>query len=170
MVANIWAAKDAHKGAAEQLPKKAQTVVDRARLFECLKEDGKHEVARELAVLRKIVLAVADRFGMREEVFHLTLQELESMPFERAHQISLHRADEAESFKSVRFPRNLTVEALENLEFGAPASPPTEAGALSGVRVSGSSTLPGARSSPGMGTRPMSSAASRTATFSCPRS
>jgi phosphohistidine swiveling domain-containing protein len=80
---------------------------------------------------------------MREEVFHLTLEELERMSFEGAHKISLQRVDAAEHFKAIRFPRNLTVEAIEEIEFRAPAIVATGEGVLTGVRVSGSSPVAG---------------------------
>lgn len=143
MVAKMWSSQTAHKEPGLELSRKAQAALDRARLFECLKEDGKHEVARELAVLRRLVLAIADRFGLREEVFYLDFQDLERMPFAAGHDLALGRVLRSKVFQTVHLPRTLTIEGLEKLAFRSPAVVPSGDGILGGVRVSGSRDVTG---------------------------
>jgi rifampicin phosphotransferase len=60
----------------EGWPHPVAVAVDRARRFQVLKEDAKHHMLRELALLRKIVLAVDRRFGLEGSIFHLTFSEI----------------------------------------------------------------------------------------------
>ena len=58
------------------LSKRLAKLVGIARRFQALKEDAKHHSLRELAVLRRAVLALDRQLGLGGLVFHLTFDEI----------------------------------------------------------------------------------------------
>lgn len=65
-------------GEAVALPAPVAAAVARSLRFQTLKETAKHHSLRELAVLRRIVLALGRRLGLDELVFQLSLDELQA--------------------------------------------------------------------------------------------
>jgi len=61
------------------LDSRLMKLVEVARRFETLKEDAKHHSLRELAVLRRAVLALDRQLGLGGLIFHLSLDELGTM-------------------------------------------------------------------------------------------
>jgi phosphohistidine swiveling domain-containing protein len=62
--------------ATPKIPARVEREIERARRFQILKEDAKHHAMREVAVLRRMVLALARRFELGELIFFLTFEEL----------------------------------------------------------------------------------------------
>jgi rifampicin phosphotransferase len=64
-----------HSQSAE-LPRVLRVAVERARRFQALKEEAKHEAMRELAALRRLLVHVGERFGLGSAVFDLVPAEV----------------------------------------------------------------------------------------------
>ena len=115
--------------------------VARACDFQVLKEDAKHHSLRELAVLRRIVLAVDRRFELDGSVFHLTLAELQELPTagrDSARGLAAERQRHRQSFAGITLPSSsLTPAAIEASSAGVALSAERHA-RLGGTRVAGS--------------------------------
>ena len=116
--------------------------------FQTLKEDAKHHTLRELAVLRRAILAVDRRFKLGGLIFQLTFHELESLSDE----------DVADSLRSVARERRqraaqvgqmslissaLTVKQIEDCAIGIKSETSNGADKSTGVRVAGSGVVEG---------------------------
>ncbi len=121
--------------------------VRRARRFQALKEDAKHHSLRELAVLRRAVLAVERRFGLDGLVFYLTLDEvmkLQNQDVAELRETAQLRRSEAERFLEVApLPTVLTLSMLEIISHGADKVIQASEGVIRGSRVSGSGVVEG---------------------------
>jgi YidC/Oxa1 family membrane protein insertase len=118
--------------------------IDRARRWQVLKEEAKHLALRDLAFLRRLVVAIGERTGLGDSVFDLTPEEvlkLGDATFRKdvAPGLVLRRVDEANAFESIRLPTQLTLHDLEMLDVDHGGRVPRVArtGALHGTRVSG---------------------------------
>ena len=63
----------------EQLPASTRGLVETARRFQTLKEDAKHHMLRQVAVIRSIIRAIDRRFALNGNAFHLTITELQAI-------------------------------------------------------------------------------------------
>jgi rifampicin phosphotransferase len=130
----------------DSLGKKARKAVLAARRFQTLKEDAKHMALRELAALRKIALALDDRFDLEGLAFWLTTEELLSIGADTEatlRGLAAQRREQAAIFADLPgLPSALTPEALENAVMADSASQ-TGTGALKGSRVAGSKPVEG---------------------------
>jgi phosphohistidine swiveling domain-containing protein len=129
------------------LDRRLAAQVARATRFQALKEDAKHYVLREVAVLRRLIVAVGERTGLGDDIFQLTLDEIESLVEPaRAHALAetvRERRDDAAAFAGVLLPVAMTLSRLETLELGAKRSVATGAGLLKGTLVSGAPPVEG---------------------------
>jgi phosphohistidine swiveling domain-containing protein len=118
-------------------------LVSRATRYQALKEEAKHHGLRELALLRKALLALDRQLGSRGDVFYLRVEEVrelldpERLPRLRE-RIAARKAEE-EAFRSVQLPAKLCLGDLEALspERGAPAAHRRTNGTLAGTLVAG---------------------------------
>ncbi len=123
--------------------------VTRARRFQTLKEDAKHHCLRELAVLRRVLLALDRRLLGDGAIFYLGLDEVPRLAepdfVREAVRLSGRRREEARFFVGVAgVPAELGVATLETLRFGEEqASVDHGDAALKGVFVSGAGPVVG---------------------------
>lgn len=150
-VAAMAGSGHAGKSAASQpqptaLPKVLAAALQRARRFQALKEEAKHEAMRALAVLRRLLVHVGSRTGLREAVFDLTPAEVLRLqePAFRASALSLAtaRAARREALLAVDVPTRLDRDTVERLGgFVIPRR--ANAGELAGACVAGSREVTG---------------------------
>lgn len=123
------------------LPPEVEALVRTARGLETLKEDAKHHCLRELAVLRRALLALDQRLGWDGLVFELSIDELSVLTpasADRHHRAASLRRRMRELWMRERPPQaSLT---LRELELAAAGGMPAEVGTgdLKGIRVAGS--------------------------------
>lgn len=124
--------------------------VERALRWQALKEDAKHVALREVAFLRRLLLAIGEQTGFGERIFLLRLDEVARLDDAawrggRALEILGARADEREALACVRLPSRLCAATLEQLDLQSPGAipRPVPSGALRGTRVSGTSGVIG---------------------------
>ena len=116
--------------------------------FQTLKEDAKHHSLRELAVLRRALLAVDRRFMLDGLVFHLTFEELEALRDESVtaslRASALGRRQLAAGLAEVSpVGSTLTVRQIEDYAMGIKPQAGDGTGRLGGLRVSGSGHVEG---------------------------
>ena len=121
--------------------------IDRARRFQALKEDAKHHSLRELAVMRRAILALDRKLAFDGLVFYLTFDELLGLP---AHPLAqgrdraMRRKAEAELLTSLPPPQTaLTLRQLEQAASRKPGSQQMGTNRIAGTRVSGSRVVEG---------------------------
>jgi phosphohistidine swiveling domain-containing protein len=127
---------------------KLRTVVERARRFQILKERAKHEALREIALMRRILLALDRALGLEGGVFHLKFAEIAGLAdngaIAEAQATIGRRRAQAELFTEVLpLPTELDLHLLETVSLTD--SPPAQAGtdALSGTLVSSGAPVTG---------------------------
>jgi rhodanese-related sulfurtransferase/membrane protein insertase Oxa1/YidC/SpoIIIJ/phosphohistidine swiveling domain-containing protein len=118
-----------------------------AARFETLKEDAKHHSLREVAVLRRAILALGRRVGLDGLVFYLTFEELRTLRSESPGELAALAAERKQRAavlsKVSALPAKLTVVDLEELSAGlAPHAHSRERG-IGGTRVSGTGVVEG---------------------------
>ena len=116
--------------------------------FQTLKEDAKHHSLRELAVLRRALLAVDRRFMLDGLVFYLTFEELETLRDESAaaslRTAALARRQLAAGLAEVSpVGSTLTVRQIEDYATGIKPQAADGTGRIGGLRVSGSGRVEG---------------------------
>ena len=112
--------------------------VNRARRFQTLKEDAKHAALRELAVLRRIALAIDRRLGLDGLVFYCTVDEVARLGPGRDTSVLL-AARQTRDRLLAALPLGRTLRARD-LELGPlvdTASLAAAAADLNGTRVAG---------------------------------
>jgi len=123
--------------------------VDRARRFQVLKEEAKHQCLRQLALIRKLLLALDRRLELYEGIFYLNLDELLEMhekPMTETLRLQIAaRMDEAKAWRELHLPSELSVVDLEGLTMagGVKDSGEQSTGALQGKRVAGTGDVVG---------------------------
>ena len=125
-------------------PAVARTVAV-ARRFQALKEDARHHSLRELAVLRRIVLALDRRLGLEGRIFFLRLDELlgPTQSVDELRAVAERRAKERSILLATTpLPPVLTVRELE-IGQAERHTAPAGAGLVRGTRVSGSGVVCG---------------------------
>jgi YidC/Oxa1 family membrane protein insertase len=121
LVAASQDAKSARKmGTRPPGDKALRLCVERAGNFQVLKEEAKHHSLRELAVIRRILLALGARLGLDDDIFYLTRQEIVGLrdgPALKAARTTIEQRQEtAEIFASLPpMPSDLTPSDLEQL-------------------------------------------------------
>jgi phosphohistidine swiveling domain-containing protein/molybdenum-dependent DNA-binding transcriptional regulator ModE len=124
------------------LSKRLAGLVGITRRFETLKEDAKHHSLRELAVLRRAVLALDGQLGLGGLVFWLTFDELASVrgrEIEALRAAAEHRRVEAARLhRAPSLPSTLSAFAIEAVSAGDTAAARDNSGVIRGTRVSGS--------------------------------
>ncbi|MHC4512612.1 MAG: PEP/pyruvate-binding domain-containing protein, partial [Planctomycetota bacterium] len=117
--------------------------VDRARRFQALKEEAKHEAMRELAVFRAVTLEIGQRIGLDDEVFWLLPDEVDALEETGVDETTRSRIEEraarAEACEAVELPVRLAVRDLEALcvDGGPMIHRRESANSLTGTRVAG---------------------------------
>ena len=121
--------------------------VQRVRRFQVLKEDAKHYSLRQLAVLRRLALAIGRRFDLGALAFYLTFEEMESLiirPLESLRTAAADRQAIAAAFADLpALGSVLTVRQLESASAGLSAEADSDDGSVVGKRVSGSGIVEG---------------------------
>jgi phosphohistidine swiveling domain-containing protein len=133
---------------APALPDKSlDRVVNLARRFQTLKEDAKHHTLRDLAALRRAVLAVDRRFEMNGDIFYLSFDELLALNDDNAAEyraIANERHDETRRLRSAEsLPSTLTAHDLEAVSAGELSELHAMPEVIRGTRVSGSKAVEG---------------------------
>jgi phosphohistidine swiveling domain-containing protein len=132
---------------AELTDEELQSAVVVARNFQALKEDAKHHSLRELAVLRRIVLALDKRLELGGLIFYLTFDEclaLADCSLDEARALASQRHTQAAALKNApSLPPTLTICNLETLSDKPESDPSASGGKISGTRVSGSGVVCG---------------------------
>ncbi len=103
--------------------KSLATAVTRARRFLALKEDAKHHCLRELAVLRRVLVAIDRRLSLDGRIFYLTLDEVSRLAdhgfAEEAAALADRRRDDSELFQRIAgIPAELRLALLETMPLG----------------------------------------------------
>jgi rifampicin phosphotransferase len=134
-------------GAMQKAGKGVLKAVRAAQRFETLKEDAKHYAAREIAVLRRAIMALDRRLGLNELAFHLTFEELESLRFNDGETLRATAA-KRKALASVYaeaslLPARLTVVQLEDASAGMNIDNQPRDGKIIGTRVSGGGVIEG---------------------------
>jgi rhodanese-related sulfurtransferase/membrane protein insertase Oxa1/YidC/SpoIIIJ/phosphohistidine swiveling domain-containing protein/molybdenum-dependent DNA-binding transcriptional regulator ModE len=123
------------------LSKHLSKLVGIARRFQALKEDAKHHSLRELAVLRRAVLALDRQLGLGGLVFHLTFDEITTVRGQETKALratALRRRDDAVHLQAAAsLPFALTPFELEAISAGSVAEARERGGVIRGTRVSG---------------------------------
>jgi rifampicin phosphotransferase len=129
-----------------QLGSSVRTAVLLTRRLQALKEDAKHHSLRELALLRRIVLAVDERLELRGLSFFLSFAELLALhdqPVDSLLELAVERRRIRDRFLQMSgLASSLTVSDLERLSAGK-AMIPHDGHAIRGTRVSGSNAVSG---------------------------
>jgi phosphohistidine swiveling domain-containing protein len=124
------------------LSKRLAKLVEIARRFQALKEDAKHHSLRELAALRRAVLALDRQLGLGGLVFHLTFDEIATVSSQETKALratALRRRDEAVRLRAAAsLSSALTPFELEAISAGSVAEPHERGGVIRGTCVSGS--------------------------------
>jgi phosphohistidine swiveling domain-containing protein len=134
---------------ASLFSKRASTLqtIRAARDLQTLKEDAKHYSLRELAVLRRAILAIDRRFGLNGGTFELTIEELELLDVDSIAQIrnvARARRERAAIFEATPLLRpSLTLRELEDAAAGISGATSGAAGQRAGNRVSGTGIVTG---------------------------
>ncbi len=123
------------------VPAPVRKAVARARRFEILKEDAKHHTLRELAGLRRMLLAIDARFALDGLVFDLSLDEIAALDPRSPGMIRQRAAERRDLHQALgampSLPRRLTPRDIEAAAVGATGGRPVAAGPLVGTCVSG---------------------------------
>lgn len=118
-------------------------IIQQASRFQALKERAKHHSLRELAVIRRLLVALDKRLDLEDGIFQLTFDEIacladpDFMP--RAHELIAARRAAAALFKRVNhLPSEISVALLETLPIENAGSMAVSPGSgLKGTLVAG---------------------------------
>lgn len=129
-----------------RLPRLLATAVQRARRFQSLKEEAKHESMRALCVLRGLLRSVGERFGLADRVFFLTpseVQQLRTTEFRAAAGAIVQRREaRRDALLAVDVPAVLTPRTIECIDDGE-TTMAVATGDLTGACVAGSKPVVG---------------------------
>lgn len=140
------AQRPARSEAAPELPRVLGTAVQRARRFQALKEEAKHEAMRQLAVLRGLLCEIGRRFALGDGVFELLPEEVLRLgePGRRSQSArdAGERAERRERLTQIEVPSTLCAAQVESLG-DEPIFVLPRPGALAGSCVAGSREVTG---------------------------
>jgi phosphohistidine swiveling domain-containing protein len=113
-----------------------------------LKEDAKHHSLREIAVLRRALVALDRRFKLDGLVFYLTFEEVDWLRDDvmatKLRSIAAERRQRAAQLGKVAVPGStLTPRQIEEAALGIDSEASSEPGRIAGIRVSGSGAIEG---------------------------
>ena len=128
--------------------RKLKDMVLVACTFQTLKEDAKHHSLREIAVLRRALVALDRRFKLDGLVFYLTFDEIDWLRDDvmavKLRGIAAERRQRSTELAHVAVPRStLTPRQIEEAALGIRSQAPFEPGRAAGIRVSGSGVVEG---------------------------
>ncbi len=136
--------------AARDLPavgSKLQNLIGLTRRFQVLKEDAKHIALKELALLRRAVMALDQRLGLNGLAFSMTFSELVTIhdhPSTALVETARQRHAEAEAFMDVAgLASSLTPAMIETADLKGASATGSVDGVIRGKRVSGSRVVEG---------------------------
>lgn len=118
-------------------------IILRASRFQALKERAKHHCLRELAVIRRLLVALDKRLALEDGIFQLTFEEIAGLAdpafLPKAHELIAGRRAAAALFKRVNhLPSELSLEMLETLPLDSAGSTTAAPGnGLKGTLVAG---------------------------------
>jgi phosphohistidine swiveling domain-containing protein len=122
-------------------------MVERARRYQTLKEDAKHESLRQLAVLRHALMELDRRLNLSGLVFYLTFDELQDLRIHgtaRFRPLAAGRQEKRRELLAMpALPTRLTLAELEAVSLTNASQAGGDISDLKGTRVSGSSTASG---------------------------
>jgi rifampicin phosphotransferase len=126
---------------------KLRTLIGLARRFQILKEDAKHIALKELALLRRAVLALDQRLSLKGLAFSMTFSELVAIhdrPSPALVDTARQRHAEAEAFMDVAgLASSLSPGMIETADLKGGSAAGATDGVLKGKRVSGSRVVEG---------------------------
>ena len=116
--------------------------VERARRFQALKEEAKHQCLRQLCVIRRVLLEIGGQTGLDDGIFQLRWDEVLQLKrgafVKQARSIVARRQQQRAAWASVRLPSVLTLKDLESINLDGSGDPAMRPGqALWGIKVSG---------------------------------
>ena len=121
--------------------------VDLATRFQTLKEDAKHNSLRELAVLRRAILALDGKLGLNGLVFYLTLDELVAIDpkdCDADRRLGEERKAQFDALSGIPpLPARLSAIQLEEAAAGITARSTIGDHAIGGTRVAGTGIVQG---------------------------
>jgi rifampicin phosphotransferase len=142
-----WSRPEAEAPLPTGLNKKLTLLVQLARRFQILKEDAKHMAMKDLAALRRVVLAIDDRLALDGLAFCMTFDELKALGDGDSSAIletARRRRAEAEAFADLPgLPSSLSTAQLEAVNLKESAIVDLGEGVLSGKRVAGARAVEG---------------------------
>lgn len=128
--------------------RKLKDMVLVACTFQTLKEDAKHHSLREIAVLRRALVALDRRFKLDGLVFSLTFDEVDWLRDDimatKLRNVAAERRHRTADLAAVALPGStLTPRQIEEAALGIHSEASAEPGRIAGIRVSGSGTVEG---------------------------
>jgi phosphohistidine swiveling domain-containing protein len=128
--------------------RKLKDIVLVACTFQTLKEDAKHHSLREIAVLRRALVALDRRFMLDGLVFSLTFEEVDWLRDDvmaaKLRGVAAERRQRAAELADVALPHStLTPRQIEEAALGIHSETPSEPSRIGGIRVSGTGTVEG---------------------------
>jgi rhodanese-related sulfurtransferase/membrane protein insertase Oxa1/YidC/SpoIIIJ/phosphohistidine swiveling domain-containing protein len=121
--------------------------VDLATRFQTLKEDAKHDSLRELAVLRRAILALDRKLDWNGLVFYLTIDDLVSFDHDDCETYRPLASEREAHFEALSItpplPARLSAIQLEEAAAGITAKPAMGGHSISGTRVAGTGIVEG---------------------------
>lgn len=130
----------------DQLPVAARGVVETARRFQTLKEDAKHHMLRQVAVIRSIIRAIDRRFALNGNAFYLSIEELQCIEPRGARELARLAETRKAAAGALRGAPMLGSElTAADIETSGRAAHETGAGRapLHGTRVAGTGSVMG---------------------------
>lgn len=116
------------------------TTIELARRLQTLKEDVKHVALMELAVLRKVFLALDGHLGLDGRIFCLTIEEIGRVgcdPDEARALVEKREAEQEAIARSAPLPARPTLVEIERHSWLSAARGDPARGSLTGMRVAG---------------------------------
>jgi rhodanese-related sulfurtransferase/phosphohistidine swiveling domain-containing protein len=125
-----------------ELEPRLGALVQLAGRMQVLKDDVKHVILAEVAVMRRALLALDRRMGLGGEIFHLTLDEIRALDTEAIDEarrlIELRRHEAIVLNGAVSLPASLRLDAVERASLrGGIVERRPAGGSLVGTRVAG---------------------------------
>lgn len=147
---NILGGKQtAHAEPIELNDRLLQISVDRAKRYQALKEEAKHQCLREFYLIRKVLLALDAKCGFDGGIFYLDCHEIELLADEHylavARQLIRIRHAEATEYKAIEPPAQLTLAGIEEFDpmSNNKQSAVDRPDSVSGTRVAGAEAVSG---------------------------
>ena len=116
--------------------------VERARRFQVLKEEAKHQCLRQLSVIRRVLLEIGGQTGLDDGIFQLRWDEVLQLKrgafVKQARSIVAQRQQQSEAWANIRLPSVLTLKDVESINLDGSRDPAIQPGqSLQGTKVSG---------------------------------